>query len=73
MATAIIKAGTGVTIDACDFTRVTADTPIEYDPKAQHRAQEIVGTIAGDMNHPRSFMRRARVHCVVQKRFLVGV
>lgn len=70
-AIATIKAGTGVTVDACDFIRLPVDTVIEYDPKQQWRKQEIAGTIAGDMEHPRSFMRRGRVQVVVQRRFLV--
>lgn len=63
---ATIKAGTGVNV-GYDFTRLLADTPMEV---TEVRGQLIFGTIAGTPDHPRGFMRSARVHVQTDKRFV---
>ena len=67
-----IKSGWGFHVDL-DFTRATEDTPIEPAPDEHAKPHCMIGYIMGEPEHPRTFMRRARVRVHVQKRAVANL
>ena len=59
-----IKSGWGFDV-GLDFTRATADMPIELAPKEYAKPGHVIGYVSGNPESKLGFMRapRIRVHC----------